>query len=329
MAINPCVPPRRPVQEPGVRRSTRRAAGNRLLVVATTILFCPLPAADAQTDVIFPGAKRQGTPETVIQPRPDEQIVTLKTAQNDRVIAIFAPALTSDGRPHPDPATRPTLLYFYGNAMCLRDAMDHVEHFRRLGVNVLCPEYVGYGMSGGKPSESGCQATAAAALAYLLRERKDVDPQKIIACGWSLGGAVAIDLAVREKDKIAGLIALSSFTSLSEMAKYNVPLSPATILFHHHFDNLQKMPLVKCPVLIGHGRADTVVPCKMSERLIKAARVPVMSFMLDDAGHNDFFSAGGDQVLRAMTTFVSQFTEQGLANRRPPVDPDVHRTSGP
>ena len=62
--------------------------------------------------------------------------------------------------------------------MCLNDTAElEFDRFRRLGLNVLIPEYVGYGMSGGKPSEAGCRDTADAAYEH-LRKRKDVDPDE-------------------------------------------------------------------------------------------------------------------------------------------------------
>lgn len=258
-----------------------------------------------QIDLIFPGAKRQGDPSTLVKARPDEKIVTLNTAHEDRVVALFAPALTPEGKPHPNAAACPSLIYFYGNAMCLSDAVDQVEHFRRLGVNVLTPDYVGYGMSGGKASESGCQATADAALAH-LKGRKDVDPNKIIAAGWSLGGAVAIDLASR--GKVAGVISFCTFTSMAEMARRNLPLLPASLLLRHRFDNESKIAKVTCPILIGHGRRDTLIPHSMSDRLAEAARAPVMRFTVEEAGHNDFYATGGDQVLDAMRTFLAPYS---------------------
>lgn len=257
-----------------------------------------------QVDLIFPGAKRQGDPSTLVKARPDEKIVTLTTAHDDRVVALFAPALTADGKPHPNAAACPSLIYFYGNAMCLSDAVDQVEHFRRLGVNVITPDYVGYGMSGGKASEAGCQATADAVLAH-LKSRKDVDPTKIIAAGWSLGGAVALDLASR--GKVAGVISFCTFTSMAEMARRNLPLLPASLLLRHRFDNESKIAKVTCPILIGHGRRDTLIPHSMSDRLAEAARAPVMRFTVEEAGHNDFFATGGDQVLDAMRTFIAPY----------------------
>ena len=56
--------------------------------------------------------------------------------------------------------------------MCLSYAESRFDRFRRLGLNVIIPDYVGYGMSGGSPSEKGCQATADAAYDYLVSTRK-------------------------------------------------------------------------------------------------------------------------------------------------------------
>jgi hypothetical protein len=189
--------------------------------------------------------------------------------------------------------------------MCLKDAVDQLEHFRKLGVNVLTPDYVGYGMSGGKASEAGCQATADTCLAY-LRTRKDVDPRKIVAAGWSLGGAVAVDLASR-KD-VAELIAFCTFTSMAEMARRNFPFLPTSLLLRHRFDNQSKIAKVTCPILIGHGRRDPLIPHAMAERLAAGARVPIMKFTVEEAGHNDFFALGGDQVLESMKVFLEPLT---------------------
>ena len=57
-----------------------------------------------QARLIFPGAETQGKPSAVVHPRPDAQLVTSTTAHGDRVVALFGPALTPDGKPHPDAA---------------------------------------------------------------------------------------------------------------------------------------------------------------------------------------------------------------------------------
>ena len=120
------------------------------------------------------------------------------------------------------------MIFFYGNAMCLNYASEQLEELRRLGLNVLIPEYVGYGMSSGSASEKGCQATALAAYDYLVADPKGRPSNKIISGGWSLGGAVAIDLASQKQ--VGGLIAFSSFTSAVEMGRRMLPFVPVSLL---------------------------------------------------------------------------------------------------
>ncbi|MFO0954075.1 MAG: alpha/beta hydrolase [Isosphaeraceae bacterium] len=256
-----------------------------------------------QTRMIFPGAATQGLPEASFRPRPGTELLTLKTAQGDQVAALFAPALSADGQPLADAARRPTLLFFYGNGMCLRDTVELVERFRRLGANVLAPEYVGYGLSTGEPGEAGCYATADAAYDHLLT-RRDIDPKRIIASGWSLGGAVAIDLASRKP--VAGLAVFSTFTSMTDLGQTIMPWAPVGLLLKHRFESLKKLPSIGVPIVIGHGRQDSIVPQAMSEALAAAATAPVTRFTVGSADHNDFFDYGERPVAEHLGKLVEQ-----------------------
>jgi hypothetical protein len=114
----------------------------------------------AQKRFIFPGASMsQGKPYSRISAPPDAELLTLTTAKGDKVAALFGTAQASDGTKLPDADRRPTVIFFYGNAMCLKEARQEFSDFRRLGVNVLIPEYAGYGMSDGEVSETNCYAT--------------------------------------------------------------------------------------------------------------------------------------------------------------------------
>ena len=89
-----------------------------------------------QTRMIFPGADTQGQPFAEVRARPGTEFVNLKTSRGERVVALYggrsfpaaSPTLTSPG---------PTMIFFYGNAMCLNYATGQLEEFRRLGLNVL------------------------------------------------------------------------------------------------------------------------------------------------------------------------------------------------
>jgi pimeloyl-ACP methyl ester carboxylesterase len=256
-----------------------------------------------QTALIFPGRESQGQSWAVVTTPPGIELVPLRTADGERVVALFGGALTADGRPRDDAATRPTILFFYGNGDCLRGASGTLfDGLRRAGANVCIPEYVGYGMSSGSPSERDCYATADAAYDYLLT-REDVNPASILVAGWSLGAAVAGDLAARRP--ATGLAMFSSFTSMGDMAREVYPFIPgARLLLSHRFENEEKIARISCPILLGHGTADTIIPYAMSERLAAAAGGPVTLVAVEGAGHNDFFAVGGRKVFGAIGELV-------------------------
>ncbi|HEX4148012.1 MAG TPA: alpha/beta hydrolase [Pirellulales bacterium] len=257
-----------------------------------------------QTTLIFPGSWKQGTEGSRIsQPPEGAKLVDLETAGAQPVKALFARALRADGTLWPETDRRPTILYFYGNGMQLAAALVQIEDMRRLGANVMVADYVGYGLSGGKPSEQGCYDTATAEYRWLVANPQ-VDGRKIISAGWSLGAAVAADLASRER--VAGLMMFSAFTSMADAASWNYPWLPIRPLLKHRFESLAKISGVHCPILLAHGRQDTLVPFDMSERLAKAAGGPVEQVAIADGGHNDFWPSGHESVLAAMSRMVEK-----------------------
>ena len=256
-----------------------------------------------QARLILPGGSTQGQPEAQVRPHGDAELLQLTTKTGERVVALYGPAQTADGKPDPAAASRPTMIFFYGNAMCLNHATALFDRFRRLGLNVVIPDYVGFGMSSGSPSERGCQATADAVYDEFVSTR-GVDPHQIVAAGWSVGGAVAIDLAARRT--VGGLIAFSSFTNIHDMAWTIVPVPLPRWFFVHRFENLEKIPTITCPILLGHGRRDSLVPFSMFERLKMATKSPTTTLVIDEAGHNDFFDLGGQRIDEAIMVFVKE-----------------------
>lgn len=79
-------------------------------------------------------------------------------------------------------------------------------------------QYRGYGHSQGSPSKHGLQQDAQAGLNYLLGSQGNttisIDTSRVFVMGHSLGGAVALDLASRNKDAFKGVIVDNTFVSL-------------------------------------------------------------------------------------------------------------------
>jgi uncharacterized protein len=267
-----------------------------IIYVAIVVFFALM-----QTWLIFPGRSSQGTPPSLVVAPIGAELVRFKTARGDTIVGVFGSALTPDGSAHPDPHSRPTIIDFYGNGMCLNAAIGGFDAFRRLGANLLIVEYAGYGMSEGSASEANCYASADAAYEFLSR-RPEVDPKKIVAMGWSLGGAVAIDLAARKP--VIGLVVYSTFTSMSDAALRHYPYLPAPLLLIHRFESKRKIARIRCPILIGHGKKDRTIPYAMSDRLAAAAGGPVTRFSVEDGDHDDFFAQNDRALLKTLGDFL-------------------------
>ena len=252
-----------------------------------------------ENQLVFPGSFTQGTPEAIWRTGPTDKLITLIARDRTRITAVFSKGVRREN--DPNASHRATLIYFYGNGMCMAQSRQVINEFRKLGYDVITPDYEGYGMSGGSPSEAGCYATADAVYDYLLRS-PDIDSKKLVAVGWSLGSAVAIDLASRRP--VAGLITLSAFTNILDLSTHLAPGSSASLLVTSRFESLAKISAVTCPILMFHGEQDTFVPPEMTDRLAAAAKVNAKHIRIRRAGHNDIFTVGGQSLFQQIQTFL-------------------------
>jgi hypothetical protein len=195
----------------------------------------------------------------------------------------------------------PVILFCHGNAGNISHRLDHVSRLLAKGLRVFIFDYRGYGKSRGSPSEKGIYLDGVAAYDYLL-QREDIPADVIVPYGHSLGGAVAIEIALARKVK--ALILESAFTSLREMAGSMVLFRLFSAFLPSHYDNLEKLPRARVPVLVMHGEADELVPFSMGDKLYQAARAPRFFYAIKGAGHNDTYLVGGEKYLEAFATFA-------------------------
>jgi fermentation-respiration switch protein FrsA (DUF1100 family) len=132
----------------------------------------------------------------------------------------------------------------------------------------------------------------------------------LVLFGESLGAAVAIELARREK--AAALVLEAPFTSIADMARVAYPfLGPFASLVRTRYDNLRKIPEVALPLLIFHARRDPVVPFEQGEALFRAAREPKTFVTVEEAGHADAFLVGGDVYWGGWRRFLATLDSGG------------------
>ena len=209
-----------------------------------------------------------------------------------------------------DNSLAPAMLYLHGNGWNIGDSAYNTARLQRMGFSILAIDYRGFGKSeGGFPSESQVYADAQAAWVYL--KSREPDARKRYIYGHSLGGAVAIDLAVRSPDA-AGLIVESSFTSILDIGRRGAWLRhlPLDWIVTQRFDSLAKIGKISMPVLFIHGTADDVIPAEMSQRLYDAAPQPKQLALIPHAGHSSIAVVGMAQYRRAVQDFVDLVRSQ-------------------
>ncbi|MEG4529439.1 alpha/beta fold hydrolase [Microcoleus sp. D2_18a_D3] len=198
------------------------------------------------------------------------------------------------------------VLYLHGNASNVGANVEHAYRFHRLGLSVFVMDYRGYGKSQGDfPSESQVYEDAQLAWDYLVKQR-GINPNQIYLYGHSLGGAIAIDLAVRHPEA-AGLIVEGSFTSTRAMVNFQKGLFwmfPIDFLLTQRFDSLSKVDRLQMPVLFIHGTADHVVPVEMTKKLFDAAPEPKQLYIVPDGGHTNVAQIGGAEYLQILSQFL-------------------------
>jgi len=204
-----------------------------------------------------------------------------------------------------------TILYFCGVGRNMGDYnyLARVAAFRQLGFSVLVFDYRGYGRSDGDvPHESQLYEDAKAAWNYLQNIHR-IQPQNVLLYGESLGGAIALDLAVRYP-KAGGLIMQSSFTSMGEaiQSRSFSRFIPTDLILTEHFDSLSKIRSLEMPVLFLHGKQDSVVPFVMSQHLYDAAPEPKQLVFISDADHVRIYQSGEESYIRAIATFVKSLS---------------------
>lgn len=202
---------------------------------------------------------------------------TIERLELGESYALFLPA-TSSAAPA-QIGRSPALIFTHGNGETAFHWHQSFSALRDRGIHVLLVEYPGYAGAGGSPSSRSIERVQLAAYDALL-QRPDVDPDRLVAYGRSVGGGAAALLAAQRK--LAALCIESSFSSLHDLVR---ELGYPTWLLRDRFDVRKVVAQHDAPVWIAHGRHDAIIPFSHAKRLHAAN--PASELVPLTCGHND------------------------------------------
>lgn len=203
--------------------------------------------------------------------RENVEILKLPTRKSTEIVAMYIRY----------PMANSTLLYSHGNAADLGQMYDlFVELSIHLKVNLMGYDYSGYGQSTGKPSEQNTYADIEAAY-KCLEESYGAKQENIILYGQSVGSGPTLDLAARLPHLRAVVLHSPILSGLRVM--YPVKRS----YWFDIYKNIDKIPLVNCPVLVIHGTADEVVDCSHGKQLWELCKEKYEPLWIEGGFHCD------------------------------------------
>lgn len=100
------------------------------------------------------------------------------------------------------------------------------------------------------PDERGIRESQAAVESLIDREKaRGIDASRIVLAGFSQGGAIALQTGLRLKEKLAGIVALSTYLPLEDS-----------------LDREASGANKSTPIFMAHGKEDPIIPMQLAER---------------------------------------------------------------
>ena len=215
-------------------------------------------------------------------------------------------------------APRPLIIYFHGNANNRASRAPWYEIFAAIQADVLAIDYPGYGDSEGTMTEGGMYQSCDATWAYAT-EQLQYAPSEIILAGTSLGGAAAVYTAAQQSNSAtqpAALVVTATFSSMVDVAASLYAWLPVSSILVDRYPSADRIPNVKCPIVILHGNADRLVYTKHGQALFDAAPAesesgqPKRWKTLDGIGHNGLVRLAGKQIQQEFQTVIDHLKQQ-------------------
>ena len=191
-----------------------------------------------------------------------------------------------------------TVLFFHGNAENISTHIGNVWWLPAYGFNVILMDYRGYGHSPGTTTLDSIHQDAAAMLDHVFA-MEDIDPERVVIFGQSLGGAVATTVLAHSpyRERVRALVLEGVFAGYRQITREKLadfwltwPLQvPLSYTVSERYRPLDDIARLNTPVLIVHGQRDDIIPSHHARQLFAAARQPKALWLVPDAGHIQVF----------------------------------------
>jgi len=192
-----------------------------------------------------------------------------------------------------------TIVVFHGNAGSAYERQYYVEALAPLGCRVFLAEYPRYGARPGSLGEQSLVSDAAATVKAIRQQFNG----PLYVWGESLGCAVATGVASDKSLAVDGLVLITPWNNLPDLAQSIYWFLPVKWLVKDRFDNVANLKDFKNPVAVLMADADEIIPNKQTLAFYEAIRPPKRLWVFRSAGHNTWPTSPHEKWWREVTDF--------------------------
>ena len=245
------------------------------------------------------------------------QDVFISAADGVRLHGLWIPAQNAKG----------TIILMHGyRSTYLVDFSMALEIYLRAGLNLLIPDQRAHGRSEGRYITFGVKESRDL-LAWIGFHNRNFGQFPLILNGLSMGASTVLFAADEDLPaNVKGIIADCGFTSpkeiLCQVYKNETHLPPCLSMWAVELwaralagfsirgkDSRASLSQTNIPVLLVHGRADSFVPCAMTEEAYAACRSKKHMLLVDGAEHGVSYVHDRDGYIRAVNDFLKEYMD--------------------
>lgn len=178
------------------------------------------------------------------------------------------------------------IIFYHGNFGSVCDRNYVKIHLEKTNHSILFPEYTGFSNDSKKPNKKDILQNVKDVNSFI--KTKDFKNSTLI--GESLGSGPASYHTTLAN--ITTIILISPFSSIVDVGKERYWFYPLQLLVTENFDNTKWLKNYKNKIFIFHGKNDTDVPQKLSQKLFDSVQTTHKKYYTyDNLGHNDLWES--------------------------------------
>jgi hypothetical protein len=223
-----------------------------------------------------------------------------------------------------NPPAKGTIIILHGVSESKIAGLQIAKEFHTRGYNVLLYDSRRHGESGGKYCTYGYHEKFDAQLVLdYVQHREELRNGKIGFFGWSMGAAIAIQVAAIDR-RVLAVVAESGFASLRTVFDdyqkriiklpwhylRNIVIKRSEYLARFKANDVAPVEAVKhvhVPIFLLHGTEDNLIKYNYSEKVYEAANPPKELWLIPGARHDDMKEVGGEEYINRITDFFDKY----------------------